>query len=185
MTKNNRPITRACDLCLYDQIEDYENDFIHKRRTVAEIVDALRDENIDTTKKRFYDHIRYHLKPEVALVYSKNAPELAKEIVDNVGELIDEIERMKNKIIALENSINSDAQPAMIKAYTGMISEFRRLIESLAKIQGELKGATTTYVQNMNVEYDNIKAVVMQDTCSQCKAKLAKVLEPLVTKTDS
>ena len=183
MSGENRPIGKGCSLCLYENIEEYEQDYVNRRRTVNEIIQGLRDENVEVTKYGFYNHIRSHLKPEVALIFSQNAPLLAKEVVDNIGELIEEIERMKGKIEGLEASINAEAQPSMIKAYTGMVSEFRRMLETLAKIQGDFKGSAHIHVQNMHVEYSNVIAQVLQDACPNCRVKFAKTLEPLVTKT--
>ena len=182
MSGENRPIGKGCSLCLYENIEEYEQDYVNRRRTVNEIIQGLRDENVEVTKYGFYNHIRSHLKPEVALIFSQNAPLLAKEVVDNIGELIEEIERMKGKIEGLEASINAEAQPSMIKAYTGMVSEFRRLVEGLVKLRGDFKTSSHIHVKNLNVEYNNVIGQVMQDACPSCKAKLAKTLEPLILK---
>src|SRR3990172_3832263 len=178
----NRPIGKGCELCLFEHIEEYEQDYVNRRRTVNEIIAALRDDNVEATKYLFYNHMRTHVKPEVALVFSKNAELLAKEIVDDTGEFIEEIERMKGKIEAIENSINAEAHPSLIKAYTGMVSEFRRLVEGLVKLRGDFKTSSHIHVKNLNVEYNNVIGQVMQDACPSCKAKLAKTLEPLILK---
>ena len=72
----------GCSLCLYEEIEDYEQDYINKRQTVEEIVEALKSEGVDVSRTKFYNHVQHHLKTEAALVYSKNAEVLANEFID-------------------------------------------------------------------------------------------------------
>jgi len=184
MTDNVPIRISGCELCLYDDVEQYERDYIHKRKTVTEIVEDLNAQGVECNRYRFYNHIKHHLKPEIAIMFSGNADMLSKEIIDKVGELIEAIDRMKGKIQSLEHSINADADPSMIKAYTGLESEFRRLIETLAKISGDMKQSQTVNVANLNVEYNAVVDQVMQDACPVCKAKFAKTLEPLILKKD-
>lgn len=184
MTDNVPIRISGCELCLYDDIEQYEQDYIHKRKTVTEIVEDLNSQSIECTRYKFYNHIKFHLKPEVAIAFSGNAEILSKEIIDKVGELIEAIDRMKDKIKSLEHSINADADPSMIKAYTGLEAEFRRLIETLAKITGDMKQSQHVHIANMNVEYKAVVDQVMQDACPMCKAKFVKTLQPLILKQD-
>ena len=181
---NNVPTrTGGCSLCLYDHIEQYEQDYIAKRSTVAEIVEELKAEDVECNRYKFYNHMRNHLKPEVAMVFSQNADLLANELVDKVGEIITMFDQVKDNIEALDHSINADAQPAMIKAYTGLVSEGRRLVQALAAIQGELKGSSHVHINTLHVEYTQMKEKLLQDICQNCKVKLAKTLEPLVFKS--
>ena len=179
MTDNVPTRVGGCSLCLYDKIEQYEQDYINKRSTVSEIVEELKAENIECNRYKFYNHMRNHLKLEVAVAFSKNADLLANELVDKVGEIITMFDQVKSNIEALDHSINADAQPAMIKAYTGLVSEGRRLVQALATIQGELKGSSHVHINTLHVEYNNMKEQVLQDICQNCKVKLAKTLEPL------
>ena len=182
MTDNVPTRTGGCSLCLYEDIEKYEHDYINKRATVAEIVDELKAEKVDCNRYKFYNHIRNHLKPEVAMILSKNSDLLANELVDKVGEIIMMFDQVKVKIEELDKGISADSQPAMIKAYTGLVSEGRRLVEALASIQGELKGSTRIHINNLNVEYDAMREQVLQDVCQNCRVKLAKTLAPLIFK---
>ena len=183
MTDNVPTRTGGCSLCLYDKIEQYEQDYINKRSTVSEIVEELQGEDVECNRYKFYNHMRNHLKPEVAMIFSQNADLLAKELVDEVGEIITMFDQVKGKIEALDHSINADAQPAMIKAYTGLVSEGRRLVEALATLQGKFEGSSHIHVNNLTVEYNQMKEQVLQDVCQNCKVKLAKTLEPLVFKS--
>jgi len=88
MTDNVPTRTGGCSLCLYDKIEQYEQDYIAKRSTVAEIVEELKAEDVECNRYKFYNHMRNHLKPEVAMIFSQNADLLASELVDKVGEII-------------------------------------------------------------------------------------------------
>lgn len=182
MTENIPIRTGGCSLCLYKDIEKYENDYLNKRSTVAEIIDELKADKVDCNRYKFYNHIRNHLKPEVAMIFSKNADLLAKELVDEVGEMIMMFDQVKDKIEALDESINADSQPAMIKAYTGLVSEGRRLVEALAALEGKLQGSAHIHINTLNMEYDTMREQILQDACQNCKVKFAKTLAPLVFK---
>jgi len=170
----------GCALCLYEGIEDYENDYINKRATVDEIVDSLKEDNVEVSKTKFYNHIQHHLKTEAGLIYSANADILAAQVVDKVKELIENVEKMRDKMEAIEHSINAESDPSMIKAYVSLAGELRKTVEILAKLQGEFSTSQHVHVNNLNVEYNNVIAQVMQDACPQCKVKFAKTLEPLI-----
>ena len=185
MTENNPIRVGGCSLCLYEDIEKYEQDYITKRSTVAEIVDELKADNVECNRYKFYNHMRSHLKPEVAMIFSKNAELLSNEMVDKVGEIVIMLDQVKGKIEALDNSINADAQPAMIKAYTGLISEARRLVEELASLQEKFKGSAHIHINTLNVEYSDMKEQILQDVCQNCKVKLSKTLAPLAFKADT
>jgi len=172
----------GCDLCLFKDIEDYEMDYVKKRRTVPEIIKLLQQEHVNCTRTTFYNHIRNHLKQEIGLVYSKNAEVLAAEIVDKQGELIENIDLMRSKMEAIEHAINSESDPSQIKAYTGLAAELRKSIELLIKLQGEFKSSNHLHINTLNVEYNNVVGQVLQDACPECKVKFAKTLEPLLTK---
>ncbi len=170
----------GCSLCLFEDIEDYEQDYVHKRSTVDEIVTNLKQEGVDVSKTKFYNHVQHHLKTEAALVYSKNAEILAAEFVDKQKELIDNMEKMRDKMEAIEHVINSEADPSMIKAYVSLAGELRKTVEILAKLQGEFTSSQHVHVNTLNVEYNNVVAQILQDACPQCKVKFAKTLEPLL-----
>lgn len=174
-------MTKAgCSLCLFEEIEDYEQDYIHKRSTVAEIVESLKVDGVDVSRTKFYNHIQHHLKTEAALIYSKNAEVLSAEFVDKQKELIDNMEKMRDKMEAIEHVINSESDPSMIKAYVSLASELRKTIEVIAKLQGEFSSSQHVHVNTMNVEYNNVVAQILQDACPQCKVKFAKTLEPIL-----
>jgi len=170
----------GCALCLYENIEEYEDDYIHKRQTVGEIVDTLKEAGVDVSKTKFYNHIQHHLKTEAALIYSKNAELLASEVVDKVEELIQNIDNMRDKMEAIEHSINSEADPSMIKAYVSLAGELRKTVEILAKLQGEFNTSQHVHVNNLNIEYNTVVEQILQDACPQCKIKFTKTLAPLL-----
>ena len=183
MTENVPVRTSGCDLCLFEKMEQYEMDYLDKRSTVKEIIKALEEEeHIECNTYKFYNHIKHHLNPQVVLAYSKNADLLANEIIDKKAEMINQIDTIIGKLQAIEGSINADAEPAMIKAYTGMISEFRRLILDEAKLEGEVKGSQHVHVQNLSIEFNKFSERIMQDVCQNCKIKLTKTLAPILKK---
>jgi len=181
MTKNIPIRTGGCALCLYEGMEDYENDYLDKKRTVKELVDSLKLDNVECTVYKFYNHIRNHLQPEVAILFSKNSELLATELVDKRGELIDALGRVGTKIEALDSSISSEAHPSLIKAWTGLLAEARHTIEALQSIETIGKGSSQhVHINNLNVEYKNVVAQVLQDACVNCKKKFVNTLAPLI-----
>jgi len=183
---SNVPVrTGGCELCLYDDIEAYETDYLEKRRTVKELIASLKQENIECNTYKFYNHIRSHLKPEIAQLYSRNAPALANELIDKRGELIDNIDKVRQKIEALDMSITSEAHPSLIKAWTGLLAELRHSVEVLSSIEGIGKSSSQhVHIANLNVEYKNVVAQVLQDACVNCKKKFANTLAPLIFKQE-
>lgn len=177
-------LTSGCDLCLFDDIGQYEKMYIKKEMKVLDIIDELKRQEVDVTQYKFYRHMRDHVKGEVAVMMSENAPMLVNETMDKLGELIKMTETLINNIEGFQFSINADADPAKIRAYTGLMSEARHMIESIAKIQGEFKGSNAIKAKTVNIQYNNIAEHIMQDVCNVCKAKLAKTLEPLILKKD-
>ena len=170
----------GCSLCLYEEIEDYEQDYINKRQTVEEIVEALKSEGVDVSRTKFYNHVQHHLKTEAALVYSKNAEVLANEFIDKQKELINNMDKMRDKMMAIEDSISSESDPSMIKAYVSLAGELRKTIEIIAKLQGEFSTSQHVHVNTLSVEYNTVVEQIMQDACSQCKIKFTKTLAPLL-----
>lgn len=175
--------TTGCKLCLHQNIAKYEDDYIHKRKTAAEIVELLNAEGVKCSRSTFLNHIKYHLQPEVAVMFSQTAPAIVNEIVDKVGELVDEIDRIKDKINKLTVSIGTE--PAMIRAYTGLEAELRKAVETLARVQGELRGSEHIHIKSLNIEYTQVAAQILQDVCPACKTKLLKTLEPIIVKKNA
>ena len=182
----NVPVrTGGCELCLFEGIEAYETDYLDKKRTVKELVASLKIENVDCTVYKFYNHIRSHLKPEVALLFSQNSELLATELIDKRGELIGALGLVGEKIEALNMSITSEAHPSLIKAWTGLITEARHTVEALQNIETIGKGSSQhVHINNLNVEYKNVVAQVLQDACQNCKKKFANTLAPLISKVE-
>lgn len=174
--------TSGCELCLYDKMEEYEKDFSNKRATVAEIVESLKQDNIPCTIYKFYNHMRNHLSPEVAMIFSKHAQELTNVLVDKIAETVKNFERVNEKLEVFHSALTAESEPAQIKAYTGLLAEARKIVESLAKLQGEVQGSSHIHVNNLNLEYHSVVEQILQDVCQTCKVKLSKTLEPLIAK---
>ncbi len=147
---------------------------------VLDIIHELKEKDVDVNQYKWYNHMRNHLKPEVAQLMSANSPMLANEAIDRLGVLIQMTSTLSEKIEGFNNSINPDADPAQIRAYTGLISECRHMVESIAKMQGEFKGSGAIHAQTVNIQYNSVVEQIMQDVCQSCKVKLSKTLEPLI-----
>lgn len=175
--------TRSCELCLYEEIATYERAYINKEKHVQDIIQELKFNGLDVTNYKWYKHIRAHVRPEVGIILAENAPVLANEAVDKIGECIEAIGKVKEQIEKVEVSLNSDADPSLIRAYTALHAEARHWLEILAKLQGEFKDVAAIKVNNLNIEYNNVVGTIMQEACPVCKAKFAEKLAPQILKT--
>ena len=90
------------------------------------------------------------------------------------------MDKMRDKMMAIEDSISSESDPSMIKAYVSLAGELRKTIEIIAKLQGEFSTSQHVHVNTLSVEYNTVVEQIMQDACSQCKIKFTKTLAPLL-----
>ncbi len=176
--------TQGCDLCLYENISDFETAYARQLMTIKEIVQALKDKGLTATKHKWYNHIKYHLNPEVSVVLSENAPNLAQEIVDKIGECAENIEILKDQGERLSLSLQNDPDPKTVKAWTGVITELRHWVELLAKLQGEFKEVNKITAKNINIQYNDTKEIILQEACPECKLKFADKLGPKILNTN-
>ena len=168
---------RGCEVCLMEGHEKYDTAYLDKTMTKNQIIDELKIDNY-----KWYKHVNNHVKPLLLSNVNELAPELAKDYVDKFGDLLQLLEREKEKAQAITDIIDSSSDPRMINAWVGVNGEIRKTIETIAKLQGDI--ATHSQVTNntVNVEYKNVVEHIMQETCIACKTKLAKSLPDIIKK---
>ena len=165
---------RPCEVCRNPNISHLELDYINKKISTQDVIVQL-----GITKYTWYRHIKYHLKPGVAASMSENSELLASQIIDKTSELIEGLDRLKQKVEQIHVTITGDADPSKIKAYTALEAELRNTLMALAKIQGDFKDAAYIQVNNVTVELNKIGEIVMSNACPKCKPIFAEKLGDL------
>jgi len=171
--------TKGCKLCVDDSIDEYEKAYFDKKLTVEEIVKELQ-----CSKYAFYNHIRSHLKPEVALAVSKSAPALAEEVIDKQGELVNILEQLKKQTTRVDALLEGEIDLNMIKAFTALVAEQRKGIETLAHLQDVYFSGSKIVTNTYNIEYTQVVDKILQTACSNCKPKFLEELKPIIKKDE-
>ncbi len=151
-------------------VRQLEQDYADHKIIASDIV-----KDLDISVSTWYTHIKYHLTPQICQALSTNADVLALQIIDKQCELIEMLDVLGAEItkVQTEGDHNILEDDKRMKALTGLLSEKRKIIEVMAKMQGEYKDSTTIRANNINIEYNNLMGMVMQDACPMCKQKFA------------
>lgn len=173
----NRGQTKNCDLCLMENIKDYEEAYTKKYKTKEQIVHEL-----GITNYKWYKHMREHVVGTSLVIASEIAPDLAKQLVDVVGHSAGICDRIAEKIEEMYPDINASSDPQLINTWIKMESELGRMLERIERISGNVGATTHIENQQVNIEYTNVVGQVMQDACPLCKEKFVKSLAPYILK---
>jgi len=165
----------SCDVCLIEGIEDYERDYLSKKKTKTQIIEELHIDNY-----KWYKHINNHVKPGILALVGETNPELAKDYIHTMDDLLQFLELEKTKALEITQQISASSDPRMINAWVSVNAEIRKTIETIAKVGGELKTHSDVTHNTVNIEYSKVVEHVLQETCMMCKAKLAKSLPDII-----
>jgi|GEM_PF-4424859 len=171
----------SCELCSIDGIEDYELKYFKREMGLKEVISQLQSHGYKVYSTNWYNHLRYHVKPEYHAIIAQNGAVLANEFIDKTEECITAIETIQSEIDSLKPEL-ATKDPSIIKAWTGLLAESRHWLEVLAKLQGEFKNIAKIQVDNIHVEYNNVVDTVIQEACPACKLKFADKLSQKVIK---
>lgn len=162
---------RVCTICADPKTSELEVKFAEHKISTKEICDIL-----EIKSHRWYQHINYHLKPQVFQALATNKEVLAAKIVDQVNEGIAQLDRLLQNVKRAEKMLGTAPDPTMIKAYTTLESEYRKTLEFLAKLSGDFKDKSIINANNVTVEYNTVIGTVLEEACAMCKLKFAKSL---------
>jgi len=168
-----------CELCLIDNIEDYEKQYFEGTKQRQEIIKELQ-----TSSYKWTNHVREHVQLPVTAKVTDLAPQLVQEYVDLVHESAGIIDRIREKVEEFSPKIHPDADPHLIKSYIQMESELGRMLERIGRISGDIKGMTKIQNQNVTIEYNNVIEHVLQNTCPKCKINLSKSIPDVIKVAD-
>lgn len=162
---------RNCELCRHEDIEKVELAFLHEEISGEE---AARRLNCGIQK--FKTHIDNHLKSDIALALSSNAPVLAKQIFNKTNQLIESCDRQLDLIGEVTKEWKDKKKPEWITALVKLESVLTSNIDKLSKINGELRESSTMKVEQMNIQVNNMTQELIEGMCHACKTKLAPVI---------
>ena len=165
-----------CELCVREDMAEYEIAYANKTLTGVEIAKRL-----GIADDKFREHYNNHVVRAVSTELIESAPMIKKVIENRVDEIDGLIDLVKNKVESFDDSITSDSDPAQVRAYTGLVTEMRKLIESLDKLKNDSKIGGIK-AKNVTLQFTQVIEQVMQDSCQSCKQKLSKTLIPIIKK---
>ena len=168
----------SCQVCLIKDIEEYELAYTRKEKTKEQIIHELKIDNY-----KWYKHMR-HVNAVVVSNVNEQYPDLAKDFIDKMGDLLQLLETEKEKAEEITKEIHGSSDPKLINAWVSVNSEIRKTIETIAKISGDLSTHTQITHNTLNVEYNDVIEHVLQNTCVKCKTKLAESLPNIIKKVD-
>jgi len=170
---------------LIEGIEEYERSYLKREKTLGQVLDELAEKGHKISKSQWWNHINNYVKPKVnQYLANTNTAVISQDVIDKIGECMEGLDRLREVIEQTKTSLNSDVDPNVMKVYISAEAEFRRYIETLAKLQGEFKDVAKVQINNLNIEYNNVVGQVLQDACPNCRIKFAKTLEPLIKKQE-
>jgi hypothetical protein len=164
-------LLRNCVVCKHEDVEQVELDFLGENINGEEAAAKL-----DCTLSQFKRHIDMHLKKDIALHLSSNAPALAKMIFNKTNQLIESCDRQLKLISEVNKEWKDKKKPEWITAIVKLETVLSSNIEKLSKINGELKESSSMKVEQMNIQVNNMTQEIIEGMCPQCKVKLAPVI---------
>jgi hypothetical protein len=166
---------RNCDICKHDDIDQIEREFLGEQISGKEAGAKL-----GCSLYVFKNHIEKHLKRDVALSLSQNAPELSKRIFDKTNEIIESCDRTLEMIAEVRAQWRQNKKPEWIAAAVKLEQHLSTNVERLQKINGEFRESGTLRIENLNMQVNNMTQELIEGMCPNCKKKLApKLLEQI------
>ncbi len=164
-------LLRNCTICKHEKIDDVEMEFLAEHITSEEAAASL-----NCTLGQFKRHIEMHLKKDIALHLSANAPILAKRIFDKTNQLIESCDRNLKLISEVRAEWKDHKKSEWITALVKLETLVATNIEKMSKITGELRESSTMKVEQMNIQINNMTEEMISEMCTPCKTKLAPKL---------
>ena len=167
--------TVKCGLCAYSGISDLERDYFSKRKSLDEIKEELKINDLQSSNYSWYQHIKYHLKPEVV----KNLPaKVIDDVIDKISVITESLDRLHKVVNMTETAMMADAtDPKLIDSYLKAEAGIRANLLLLDKVQEGWQDAKSINIKSLHVEYNQMMGQVLENTCPMCKAKLANILK--------
>jgi len=164
-----RKTLSKCKLCSNPNRADYEKNWFNRTTTLKEVA-----KETGMSEDKVSEHMNLHVKFEVQhKVASDYTDELAELVVDKIGILRKHTLKLNTRLTDL---LNEPRDPKWEQSIKAISSELRNYIRTLAQLEGELQQAPVIKLQQINVEYNTLKQLILTKLCPRCKKLLFKTL---------
>lgn len=164
-------LLRNCIICKHEDVESVERDFLGENINGFEAAQKL-----GCTLGQFKRHIDMHLKKDIAVQLSSNAPGLAKQIFDKTQQLIESCDRQLEMIKEVNKEWKDKKKPEWVSAAVKLEQALSTNIGQLSKINGELRESSSMRVEQMNIQMNNMSQELIDGMCMPCKQRLAPII---------
>jgi len=147
-----------------------EEKYFRKEITQTEIARI-----VGLSEQQVSEHFRYHVPQQVSMIIaSKTGQELAEIVVDKLGLLKKHIVKLDEKVVALYNLNTLD--PSTVQSIKALVSELRNFIKDSALLEGELRAAPTIKLQQINLQFNQLKQMVLHELPKEYQEKVLQAL---------
>jgi hypothetical protein len=162
-----------CILCRDPNRTEYEEQYFG--REIAQKDIALK---LHCSEEQVSEHFRFHIPNQVAeIVASKSVTDLAELVVDKLGLLKKHSLKLDSMLETLYKTGEYD--PATINSIKALVSELRNYIKDMALLEGELRAAPIFQLQQMNIQFNQLKQTILTKLPPEYQSVVVKALEEL------
>jgi len=122
---------------------------------------------------QIYEHMKNHLKG--ATVKART-----REIQSGLDEMYNKYDMLFNNVVGLNDILGpiiekglAEPDTIQIQRITRLAAEIRQGINDLARLKGEIASESKITI----IQYNQLKAVVMGELCTNCKGRVKDALE--------
>jgi len=169
--------------CVLDKAPDraeLEEKYYRKEMTQSEIAMHL-----GVSEQQVSEHFRFHIPNQVAGALVRDGTiieELKDLVIDKLGILKGKITKLNSLVDTAISSLEADGEnmdPSKVLSLKSLASELRNYIKDTALLEGELRSAPLLQLQQVNVEFNQIKSVVLNSLPPEYQLKVAEALAQL------
>lgn len=162
-----------CKCCVHPDVKDVDRLFMTREISGQEAAKRL---GVSPTYYSIHIHrdVQRVVKEEVAS--SPLVQDAVRSTIDKVGELAKIFELLVNRAqLLMQAPLNAKAE-FRIKA---IASEARAYCEFLMRVDGELKDSPLIVINNMNMQFNQVIELVMEEATPTLKRKLTGMLKEM------
>lgn len=168
-----KPTVGDCKCCVHPDVEDVDRAFMTREISGQEAAKRL---GVSPTYYSIHIHrdVQRVVKEEVAS--SPLVQDAVRSTIDKVGELATIFSALVNRAkLLMREPLDAKAE-FRIKA---IASEARAYCEFLMKVDGELKDSPLIVINNMNMQFNQVIELVMEEATPTLKRKLSGLLKEM------
>jgi hypothetical protein len=156
---------RKCIVCRQPNRSQMEEDYYYRRKTAGEIGLELH-----CSTEQVSEHMRQHVKHEIQQkVPSEFVAKLASDAIDGLSMITEVTQKLYDRTMA---ALDTEFDPEIEAAVKSVASELRNYIKDMAILKGELCNVPVVNMQLVNIQFNQLKQMVLSDLCPICRAKI-------------